>query len=64
MRFGEEVLAFADPDGLKLELIASIDHPGDAIHSFHSATIMEEGYERTARLSDRDHGLPSGRAGG
>ena len=50
MRFGEEVLAFADPDGLKLELIASIDHAGDAIHSFHSATITEEGYERTARL--------------
>jgi glyoxalase family protein len=50
MRFGEEVLSFSDPDGLKLELVASIDHPGDAIHSFHSATITEEGYERTARL--------------
>ena len=27
-----------------------MDHSGDAIQSFHSATISEEGYERTARL--------------
>jgi glyoxalase family protein len=50
LRFGEEVLSFEDPDGLKLELIASTDYPDDSIRSFHSATITEEGYERTARL--------------
>ena len=64
MRFGEEVLAFADPDGLKLELIASIDHSGDAIQSFHSATIMEEGYERTARLLTETMGFHLVGAGG
>jgi glyoxalase family protein len=49
-RFGEEVLSFADPDGLQLELITSPDHEGEDIRSLHSATITEEGYERTARL--------------
>ena len=59
-RFGEEVLRFADPDGLQLELVASVDHPGDAIQSFHSATISEEGYERTAQLLTQTPGFPSG----
>jgi catechol 2,3-dioxygenase-like lactoylglutathione lyase family enzyme len=49
-RFGEEVLTFADPDGLKLEVIASLEGDGDAVRCFHSATLSEEGYERTARL--------------
>jgi glyoxalase family protein len=61
-RFGDEVLAFEDPDGLRLELIAtdlsgpsagwegsSVDR-GHAIRGFHSATLLEEGYERTAAL--------------
>jgi glyoxalase family protein len=50
VRFGEEVLAFSDPDGLKIEVIASIPADGHAIHSFHSASLAEEGYEKTARL--------------
>lgn len=49
-RFGEEVLVFNDPDGLHLEVVGSTDDEGDAIRSFHSATISEEGYESTARL--------------
>jgi glyoxalase family protein len=59
-RFGEEVLRFADPDGLKLELIA---HAGmasrgqawrdasvpakHAIGGFDSVTLCEQGYEAT-----------------
>jgi len=61
-RFGERVLRFADPDGLQLELIetAGADpgrawsggqvEPAHAICGFHSATLSEEGYERTASL--------------
>jgi glyoxalase family protein len=61
-RFGQRVLAFVDPDGLPIELIATPDaspstawkgSPVDAEHAicgFHSATLSEEGYEQTARL--------------
>lgn len=61
-RFGEEVLAIHDPDGLPLELVATShanpalawkDGPVDREHGicgFHSATLSEEGYEQTARL--------------
>jgi glyoxalase family protein len=60
-RFGEPVLRFADPDGLPLELIATETAGRDAawtaavdaqhaITGFHSATLAEEGYERTAAL--------------
>jgi glyoxalase family protein len=61
-RFGDRVLAFADPDGLPLELVATPDanpsaawkgspvEPEHAICGFHSATLSEEGYEQTARL--------------
>ena len=61
-RLGEEVLAVADPDGLKIELIASPwtreTHPWSgsaipaqhAVHGFHSVTLSEQGYERTAKL--------------
>src|SRR5262249_7635966 len=61
-RFGESVLKFEDPDGLPLEIIpiseasrgtvwtgGSVDAP-HAIAGFHSATLLEEGYERTAAL--------------
>ncbi len=58
-RFDQAVLGFADPDGLQLELIgtpeqspnavSSVD-PDHAILGFHSATLAEEGYERTASL--------------
>jgi catechol 2,3-dioxygenase-like lactoylglutathione lyase family enzyme len=61
-RFGEAVLGVADPDGLRLELIATRDANPDlawkdssvdrehAICGFHSATLAEEGNEQTARL--------------
>jgi glyoxalase family protein len=68
-RFGESVLRFVDPDGLPLELLAS-DHarpdqawadstvsPDAAICGFHSATLSEEGYEKTADLLQRVMGL-------
>jgi glyoxalase family protein len=63
-RLGEEVLVFADPDGLKLELVASVWNRDSrawdetnvsvehAIRSFHSVTLSEQGYERTAKLLD------------
>ena len=61
-RFGERVLPLADPDGLAIELV---EQPGAearswwrggpvpercAIRGFHSATVTEAGYERTAAL--------------
>lgn len=61
-RFGDEVLSFADPDGMQIELItsANIDQarvyregviPIEfAIHGFHSATLSEEGFQQTAFL--------------
>ena len=61
-RFQERVIAFSDPDGLRLELVAGPSFGPEkgwqagpipleyAIHGFHSATLAEEGYERTASL--------------
>lgn len=61
-RFGDEVLSFSDPDGMGLELIATKDLGAASPHSenaiperaairgFHSATIAEDGLERTASL--------------
>ncbi|HEX5324478.1 MAG TPA: VOC family protein, partial [Capsulimonadaceae bacterium] len=58
-RFEADVLSFADPDGLPIELVAEDGKPGDewgdvpaeyAIRGFHGATLSEEGYERTANL--------------
>ena len=61
-RFGEEVISFADPEGMKVELIASARviperaYRGEsvplkyAIHGFHSATLTEEGHQKTATL--------------
>jgi catechol 2,3-dioxygenase-like lactoylglutathione lyase family enzyme len=61
-RFGDEVIRFADPDGMVLELISSpptadgeawadstvpVEH---ALCGFHSVTAAVEGYERTATL--------------
>lgn len=61
-RFQEHVLSFSDPDGQGLELVAGresekripwkhspvpVEH---AIRGFHSVTLSEEGYERTASL--------------
>jgi glyoxalase family protein len=68
-RLGESVIAFTDPDGLRLELIetalsdrsdvwAGSDVPPDtAVDGFHSATLSETGYERTARLLTDTMGL-------
>jgi glyoxalase family protein len=55
------VLRFTDPDGLNLEMVAVADPGGQpwaagptpveyAIRGFHSVTISEEGYERTAQV--------------
>ena len=61
-RFGEEVLRFADPDGLVIELIASIPSAGfepwvdstvpveHSLRGFHGVSIALEGYEQTATL--------------
>ncbi|MGE3842748.1 MAG: ring-cleaving dioxygenase [Vicinamibacterales bacterium] len=61
-RFNERVLTFTDPDGLPIELVGSRVAPAvhawshdaipqeAAIAGFHSATISEEGYEKTAAL--------------
>jgi glyoxalase family protein len=61
-RFGEPVLSFSGPDGLGIELIGAARlrperaygagpvPPEYAIHGFHSATLTEAGYERTAAL--------------
>lgn len=61
-RFKEQVLPFADDDGLRLELVETpvsdapqtwkgADVPQEfAIRGFQSATLSETGYERTAAL--------------
>jgi glyoxalase family protein len=61
-RFDEEVLTLADPDGLKLELVAhsrvAVDRtwkgasvPGEhAIQGFYSVTLCEQGYESTVEV--------------
>ena len=68
-RFGESVIAVEDPDGLRLELIEAAlpdqssvwegaEVPPDAaLRGFHSATLSETGYERTARLLTDTMGL-------
>jgi glyoxalase family protein len=59
---GEEALAFGDPDGMRVELVACGQAqdgemwPGAAvpaeraIRAIHSVTLAEEGYESTAQL--------------
>ncbi len=60
-RFGENVLVFLDPDGLKLELVSDAGDERNAwdaddvprefgIRGFHSAALTLEGYEATAKL--------------
>ena len=61
-RFGEAVIPFVDPDGLHLELIETQNATGIhtwagaevptnvAISGFHSGTLSETGYQRTAAL--------------
>ena len=69
MRFGEQLLSFSDPDGMKIELIATPGARGDrsyrdgpvpaphAIGGFHSATLAEEGFRKTAALLTDTFGL-------
>lgn len=49
--FGEEVLAFEDPDGLRLEIVGTTPH-GDPerILGVAHVTLAEQGYESTARV--------------
>jgi glyoxalase family protein len=61
-RFGEELLTFLDPDGLKLELVGDAAAgglpawdggpvPGEhAVRRVHSVTLSVQGYEKTAEL--------------
>jgi glyoxalase family protein len=61
-RFGQKLLAFADRDGMRLELVETLvteaSHVWEggaisaefAVHGFHGATLSETGYERTAAL--------------
>ncbi|MCU1262479.1 MAG: mhqO [Bryobacterales bacterium] len=43
-------IAFEDPDGLPLELVAGGEGEGTAISGFHGVTLSESGYESTAQL--------------
>lgn len=68
-RFGQPAISFADADGLRLELIetAATDParawtgssvPAEyAIRGFHSATLSETGYQRTATLLTEQMGF-------
>ena len=61
-RFDEEVLTFADPDGLKLELVANsgaavnrawkgASVPAEhAVQGFYSVTLCEQGFESTVEV--------------
>ncbi|HWD00376.1 MAG TPA: ring-cleaving dioxygenase [Candidatus Sulfopaludibacter sp.] len=61
-RFGEKLISVTDPDGLKIELIATATAPDDrawqsgpvplefAIRGFHSATLSEADHRATATL--------------
>ena len=61
-RFGQDLIRFADPDGLLIELIGSDSLPlvepwpdslipaEHGLHGFHSVSAALEGYERTALL--------------
>jgi glyoxalase family protein len=70
-RFDESILSLQDPDGLALELVAHpqahhrpawkegpvpVEH---AIRGIHTVTLLEEGYERTARLLTETLGFRS-----
>jgi catechol 2,3-dioxygenase-like lactoylglutathione lyase family enzyme len=68
-RFGEQVLALRDPDGLPVELVAHAPSEGwmpmptgilpneYEVRGFHSVTLWEEGYEQTAQVLTRQLGL-------
>lgn len=75
-RFGEEVLTFLDPDGLKVEMVADPEQSHEepwgegpvparhAIRSFHSVTLTEKDPEPTVRLLTETMGYrPADEAG-
>lgn len=74
-RFGDPLIGFADPDGLRLELTFVANPPGipwlagpvppeHAIHGFHGVTISLADLGRTARLLTDDMGFaPAGNEG-
>lgn len=76
VRFDEEVLSFADPDGLRLELVAhaeAADLPpwqdgpvasSHAIRSFHGVTLVERSLEATAEVLTGSLGFDEGDAAG
>ncbi len=61
-RFGEHLISISDPDGMKVELVATARSDADkswkngtvpvdsSIRGIHHVTLSEEGYERTATL--------------
>jgi len=75
-RFDEEVLAFADPDGLRLELVAHAGaedqdpwHNGpipaaQALRSFHGVTLVESSLEATAQVLTGSLGFAEAEAAG
>lgn len=74
-RFGEEVLSFTDPDGIRIEIVGTARSGGQvpaggpipaehALRGFHGVTLSEEGYEKTARLLTEMMGFhPDGNEG-
>jgi glyoxalase family protein len=76
-RFDEQALAFSDPDGLRLELVASVRAPAEttwpdgpvpsehAIRGLHGTTHWEDGDIGSARFLTETMGFePAGEAGG
>jgi glyoxalase family protein len=60
-RFDESVLAFEDPDGLRLEIVehsqSSTADGEPLLDGFYSVTLAVEGYERTALLLGESFGF-------
>jgi glyoxalase family protein len=48
-RFGEALIAFEDPDGMRLEIVAT-GEGDEKLARFEGVTLSEAGYEATARL--------------
>jgi catechol 2,3-dioxygenase-like lactoylglutathione lyase family enzyme len=53
----ERFLSAADPDGMRIELVEAEGLGGNAILGFHSATLYEEGFERSAKLLTETFGM-------
>lgn len=70
-RFGDQVMEFTDPDGMRLDLVARAARdprtswqvgpvaPENAIRGFFGVTLSEDGYEHTAELLTRTLGFRS-----